>query len=1251
MMGKKRLFSMLLTMIMVFSLLMGTGITTQAASTVTLTFSNDGITETVAGTGYKFSDTTLTIKSAGTYKVTGSCSEGAIEVNKGVGNVILILDNLTLASSSTAPIIVKKTDTSTEGYVTNNVTLHLNGTNTITDNEDIANETSTDTTVSEAFEGAAIKVKSNSNLTVCGDGTLTLNGCKNGIKGAESSSVIINSGNINVGTSSDYIDNNGIVSDGSIVINGGTFNIFAENDAIKSVPDSDDTTSAGTITINGGSFDIDSNGDGIQAANDLTINNGTFDIKTYNGYNGINTKWYYVNAHGNSDNISLSDTESRKGIKVSGAASDETESQTGTLADTSEETCTLNINGGTFVLNTSDDAIHSDAYATIAGGTFTINAGDDGMHADTSLVIGKEGGNDRDPEITVKNCYEGLEGGTVYVYSGKSYVYGQDDGINAAGGSSGQDNMNPGGGPGGPGSNRPGAPDSSGGSSTTTSDYAIYVYGGNIYINVEGDGIDSNGNIYFYGGNTEVWGMKANGDNEPIDCDGKIYITDATVFAGGGKGMNYVHSETSTIQKYAYSTSSYSNGTTIYVKDGNSVIYSASVPKQVAYMFYTSPGASSSVSFATSGSATCNVKNAWSHTWNDGVTSNGVTTYTCSVCGATEKKTVVNIDPITCDGHENADSGEEEEEDEGCAVTFTTDEGVAGIDVYYTQDYTTANETDVTSTVSRNSDTGEPDSSGNGQLNFLVRLNDGYSIEDINVTGDYKNLKGSDDTGKDNVYRITKIKGELTVSVTTIKCSHNNLNTASKSWAWENDYSKAQVSFTCDDCSNTVTYDGIITSVLNADNTVTFTASYTDAADQTYTDTKTADAFVANFSVEHATVDVYYTSSDYSTASETNVTAAVARDSSTGYPVISGDGQINFKVNPDDGYEVDAVTATTGTYKNIKEPADTGADNTYRITKVTGNTTITITMKEASDNGGSGDGDGDDDSDSTDTTDSSTSGTGAGSTSTDSTGTDGTASGSSDTSTSGTNTSTSGTDASASDTSASSDVTTGSSTSTYAARLAQKGEDGTEVGKGASYEAAEQAITTMISDADPKGSEFGVLCARATKTTNTSVKLKWNKASGAVKYVIYANKCGKKNKCIKVAEVTKNTYTYKKLKKATYYKFIVVALDSNNNVVTTSKLVHAATTGGKVGNCKKVTTKGGTKVTVKSGKTYKLNGKAVKGTLKIKKHRTAVCYESSDTSVATVTSKGVIKGVKKGTCYIYAYAQNGTYKKIKVTIK
>lgn len=34
-----------------------------------------------------------------------------------------------------------------------------------------------------------------------------------------------------------------------------------------------------------------------------------------------------------------------------------------------------------------------------------------------------------------------------------------------------------------------------------------------------------------------------------------------------------------------------------------------------------------------------------------------------------------------------------------------------------------------------------------------------------------------------------------------------------------------------------------------------------------------------------------------------------------------------------------------------------------------------------------------------------------------------------------------------------------------------------------------------------------------------------------------------------------------------------------------------------------------------------------------------------------ILNYGVVKGMKKGTCYIYVYAENGIFKKIKVTVK
>ena len=223
------------------------------------------------------------------------------------------------------------------------------------------------------------------------------------------------------------------------------------------------------------------------------------------------------------------------------------------------------------------------------------------------------------------------------------------------------------------------------------------------------------------------------------------------------------------------------------------------------------------------------------------------------------------------------------------------------------------------------------------------------------------------------------------------------------------------------------------------------------------------------------------------------------------------------------------------------------------------------------------------------------------------------------------------------------------------------GEDGTPYGKGASKAAVDKAITSLASENDPAGTVFGLLQLKVTKTTKNSVTVKWQKVAGAKTYMVYASNCGKKNKCVKVAELgsgkttfTVNKKTLKKaIKKGTYYKVWVAALDKDDMVITTSKVVHGATKGGKVGDHKKVTTKAKkNKVSIKAKKTFKLRAKAVAKSkkLKVKKHR-GIKYESSDPTVATVNPKGVIKGVKKGTCYVYAYAQNGVASKIKVTVK
>lgn len=203
-------------------------------------------------------------------------------------------------------------------------------------------------------------------------------------------------------------------------------------------------------------------------------------------------------------------------------------------------------------------------------------------------------------------------------------------------------------------------------------------------------------------------------------------------------------------------------------------------------------------------------------------------------------------------------------------------------------------------------------------------------------------------------------------------------------------------------------------------------------------------------------------------------------------------------------------------------------------------------------------------------------------------------------------------------------------------------------------QAVTDASIAKQSSEDVKGAAFRSLRARATKLTNKTITLKWNKVSKADGYKIYGNKCGKKNhyKLIKDVGKSKTSYTQKKLKKGTYYKYVVIAykiVDGKKVTIAVSKTIHATTTGGKYGVAKSVKVNK-SKVTLKKGKKFTIKAAEVKQNKTIKRHR-KIAYESSNTKVVTVSKKGVVKAKKKGSCYIYVYAQNGVYKRIKVTVK
>jgi hypothetical protein len=221
-----------------------------------------------------------------------------------------------------------------------------------------------------------------------------------------------------------------------------------------------------------------------------------------------------------------------------------------------------------------------------------------------------------------------------------------------------------------------------------------------------------------------------------------------------------------------------------------------------------------------------------------------------------------------------------------------------------------------------------------------------------------------------------------------------------------------------------------------------------------------------------------------------------------------------------------------------------------------------------------------------------------------------------------------------------------------------RAEKGTAFERGASLSDVDEAIALMTSDDDPSGTVFAKLRLRSCEQTKSSIALKWKRVAGASRYAVYGNKCGKANKLVRLATTSATNYISKKIRgkrlaKGTYYKYLVVALDASDNVVTSSKMAHVATAKGKVTNAKniKVTATNG-EVSLNANDVFDLKASSVKQSpkLKLKAHR-KLMYESTDTSIATVTSGGKVKARGKGACYVYAYAHNGVYKRVKVTVE
>ncbi len=479
----------------------------------------------------EISGKTVTITEEATYILTGTLDDGMIIVNApDTAKLQLVLNGVNINSGTSAALYILEADKVF-------VTLADNSENTLSNG-------GTFVAIDENNIDSAVFSKQD--FTLNGSGSLTVTSpaghgivCKDDL--------VITSGIYSVTSASHGLDANDsvrVTGETMITVDAGKDGIHVENS---------DDTSLGFVYVSGGRMKMEAEGDGISAGAYMQITDGDFDILagggSENGVKESSDSWGgFQGGRGPeqnvvSEDVSSSDSASMKGLKSESS---------------------LLISGGSFTLNSADDAVHSNASITINGGNFDIASGDDAFHADDSLTV-------TDGTINITESYEGLEALHLDIQGGEITLVASDDGLNAAGGTDssgttgGRDGMFGGGG---------GHGDMGGGMSSSNG--SITISGGVVYITASGDGIDANGSLTISGGYTVVTGP-TQGDTATLDYDTTAMITGGTFIGTGAVGMaqTFSGSEQGVI---AVSVGNQSAGTEIILKDTNGKELLSSTP-------------------------------------------------------------------------------------------------------------------------------------------------------------------------------------------------------------------------------------------------------------------------------------------------------------------------------------------------------------------------------------------------------------------------------------------------------------------------------------------------------------------------------------------------------------------------------------------------------------------------------------------------------------------------------------------------
>lgn len=505
--------------------------------------------------GVTVEDGTLTITKAGTYKLSGEY-QGQIKVETADSDAVrLVLDNANITNSSGAALNVVNAD---------EVILYSASgtTNTISDGADY-------TATGEDDPDAVVYSKAD--LTIAGEGTLKVNGNhEDGIH--TSDGLVIASGTLEVNAA-----NTGIKGKDYVDILGGTITVTAQQDGIKSTNDTDEgqgwtRLSNGTVTVNAGD-------DGFKASRVVEISGGSLTVEQSD--EGIEAQ--YINVSGGDVNVTSADDGMNASLKTSDSESTDSSANTSDAANQQQNNQQQGSLPGEQQNGTSNQQQQGTGQPPAMSGT-----SQDGTSQNGTTGTGQQQNNTQNQSNQNMGQPPTMPGGNAQDGTSQNGTTGT--------GQQGMGQPPQGGMPGG-----------GGGGTFEVVDAAINVSGGNITVNAEGDGIDSNGVTTLSGGTLIVNGP-SQGGNAALDTNGDLLLNGATVLSGSTADMFEAPSTNSTSGYLKLTNSSgFEQGSTVQVADSSGkvvanykvtksnvqlvLVSSSSIVKGQSYTVYTTTSA------------------------------------------------------------------------------------------------------------------------------------------------------------------------------------------------------------------------------------------------------------------------------------------------------------------------------------------------------------------------------------------------------------------------------------------------------------------------------------------------------------------------------------------------------------------------------------------------------------------------------------------------------------------------------------